>query len=566
MSMLDENLRLINTIITIYEEYLEVLLPILEEEYQREKKQIEDLVKLIKTLYAQIDKLDYKTIEDMILLASNMQQILDSLAAIHDKLSSRAFEPEHLSKSDLSATYKIQTSEKLKQLSVQHKVFFAKFTPCLIEFYDKAADRIYKMLEKNGSFTTAKIKILSEKFRANINSIHLYANVMQKILNAETSEEVRLYIESTIEEDKNMYLQSAVATTQHKAKSCVSTNISKQTFGVIPTTKSMPLDHIASCITGRPIKGKVSFKELAACVIVKYSIAPSCIEYSVASLLSDAGNTQPEEEGINAKTNERFRIISMKDKKFKYKVAYEVYGKPHATDNCVIETLDGENWRVMSTKLDSYKVDKRTAERFAAAASRSNVATRATNYNRAVQKTAASNMFAKKQISSRDVDDRAKEFPLHNIRTHLFVALETYIADRIEHEFRHAAYIKSSSEINDLLHDDRIQEIFTDTLISSYRDGLTHSKGDGEIAAYETESSFLVQIDYLRDRFMKELHDGYNRAPFADDVFAQDDKEEVIKKKLSDIIDKVMGIILSDKSNIFNSVNAKLLSITHSLL
>jgi len=117
-----------------------------------------------------------------------------------------------------------------------------------------------------------------------------------------------------------------------------------------------------------------------------------------------------------------------------------------------------------------------------------------------------------------------------------------------------------------LLHDDRIQEIFTDTLISSYRDGLTHSRGDGEIAAYETESSFLVQIDYLRDRFMKELHDGYNRAPFADDVFAQDDKEEVIKKKLSDIIDKVMGIVLSDKSNIFNSVNAKLLSITHSLL
>ena len=73
----------------------------------------------------------------------------------------------------------------------------------------------------------------------------------------------------------------------------------------------------------------------------------------------------------------------------------------------------------------------------------------------------------------------------------------------------------------------------------------------------ELLTSYLVDVNMTIRRFMKELHDGYNREPLAEISY------NTVSKKLNELTLIITNMIFSENENIFASLRFKHILMTY---
>jgi hypothetical protein len=125
--------------------------------------------------------------------------------------------------------------------------------------------------------------------------------------------------------------------------------------------------------------------------------------------------------------------------------------------------------------------------------------------------------------------------------------------------------IKNSVELSIVLHDETLTSLFSETILLQYNKGVMAEEikefKAGIFPFSEILSSFLVELQYMTRRFSKEMHDGYSRNPPSNKIYDMPKKErmEIILKKIHDIIEETVGLIIKDGSNIYSSLHTKYL-------
>ena len=87
------------------------------------------------------------------------------------------------------------------------------------------------------------------------------------------------------------------------------------------------------------------------------------------------------------------------------------------------------------------------------------------------------------------------------------------------------------------------------------------SNAQSRFAIGELLSTYIRDLRQLAFRFMKELHNGYNRDMLKDDVFSKsgDERYKIVYSKIEVVLNKVIQAIVGNKSNIYAALNYKYL-------
>ncbi len=274
----------------------------------------------------------------------------------------------------------------------------------------------------------------------------------------------------------------------------------------------------------------------------------------------------------------------------KWDFNYEIIGdESHADKFYVLETLDNEQYRILTpwdtprTELNhresqsfkpalaaNYSIPKHKITPLITYLKNSNQPNRVSSYQTLAAKQMIQNMFLRKPLSLEYIEEQSKDIDMQLIRNEIYLKVMNLFKTIISKDYKAGASIKNNSDINDIIHSDDVREIFASTLLNLYSVGVQSNKlrefDANHFPFSELLCSFMLEMDIIVRRFMKELHDGYNRAPFAKEYFdsSADEKSTALTEKLDEILLKILAIILNDKDNIYISLNAKYLLLNFS--
>lgn len=420
------------------------------------------------------------------------------------------------------------------------------------------------------------IEQMHNAFLDDLTLIEFYAAVMQKYMDVlydnktAESKQVMYYAMSLIEQAKDIYLTKQTTNVFDKS---VNKHIHKEgpalrRFDLLPITECMPLADIMHKITkgqstSRDLKKYASAHDAAFIIMSKVVYTP--VEYNIQPLISRhlaKPLIQRSSVGITQKIINRFKTIKIPEGKkifYKWNFAYEIIGNQDtAKVFYILETLDDQQYRLMAPWLDAsnFALPKFRVEKLLSYINNNNEPTRASGYHTMACKLMASKMFLRKPISVDDINEKSMELDTQLIRNTLYMEQSRRINDLIS-----KSELKDDSDINTVIHDESIRSLFRDIILQMYSSGTGAKFDAGRFSFSELIASFLVDLETLVNRFMKELHDGYNRNTLPKSVFSEkhDHRVNLVSKRLEEVLVKALMTVLSDKDNIYSSINYKYL-------
>ena len=243
----------------------------------------------------------------------------------------------------------------------------------------------------------------------------------------------------------------------------------------------------------------------------------------------------------------------------------------NTSNTYIIETLDGDNFRILSPTLfgRNYSIPKDKVEKIIKFLEHPCEISRISCYHKLLIKKATANMFIGKPLDFETMENNAKDNNMQIIKNELFLKLYGLIQEIIKKDFSSGVKIKSSSEINEIIHDDRIGELFSSILLKMYEVGFNADNptnfNAGKFAFSELLSSFIVDLQDSTRKFMKDLHDGYNSNLLPSEVFTSKDLP-VINKKIEFLLLNSLENQLNSSDNIYSSLNYKYLILNYNSL
>jgi hypothetical protein len=399
-------------------------------------------------------------------------------------------------------------------------------------------------------------------------------------------------------------------------------------FGLVPVTDSMLMDDLLELIIkNKSIKNvdlhKYSKENDIGFIIVK-RVVYTPIEYDLRNLIIPElakPLIQPPEFGITEKTINRFQTIKIlpsaddtkdnkksgtkgsnksgtKDNKksgtkgsnksgtkgsnksgtqnnsssdrLKWDFSYEIIGEK-LNNFYILETLDNKHYRALAPWMSdkNLAIGRFRIKQFIEYISNPNKPNRIANYQALANKAAIKNMFLAKSMSLDLLAERSTEVDTTLIKNEIFLKINRVISDMITDEYAEGKKIKSDTQLNDIIHHFGIRDAFVNTVLRLYEVGAKYDEVQdfdaGKFPFYELLSSFMVDLEDISRRFMKDLHDGYNRDPLKKEVFDLPpyEKASAIGKKLEDILNKTIQTVISDKENIYSALNYKYLLLNY---
>ena len=424
------------------------------------------------------------------------------------------------------------------------------------------------------------IQYFQNLFRQFPNTLPLYANTLQKLVDtlhySKRHSEVQQIL-GILEYDKTFVLKgTAKNRLKGKGLTIHHRNPPLKTFGFIPVTDLLDIKKLIPILLNRSISGKVSFSQMAksesACVIIITRITYNPIEYNIQALIGEEKAkplVQDPEYGITTKVIERFNTIRVPDKathKWKYDCSI-IGNQKTATKYYVVETIDGKKYRALAPWMKainlgfSYERVKQLLDYL----KEPNKPTRVACYQKTVQKAAVQNMFLRRALSMDIFEEHSTNIDTQTMRNRLFVDIKNTVQEIIKSDFKNGASIKGNTDVNDIIHDERIKETFTSVILQMYRVGtsVTEAKefSAGKFPFSELVSSYISDLQWIQRRFMKELHDGYNRKLPSDDTFKVPvgKMKDTVVKLIDEVLLKTIQIIINDSDNIYSTLNHKYL-------
>ena len=256
----------------------------------------------------------------------------------------------------------------------------------------------------------------------------------------------------------------------------------------------------------------------------------------------------------------------LKDHMLKWDFSYEVIDEK-SESYYILETLDDVHYRALAPWLDTKNllINKFRIKQLLDYINNPNRPNRISNYQAVSNKKASANMFLRKPMKVDELEEQAKDIDTHIIRNDLFLKVTRIIRDIIEKDYGKGKKIKSDVDINNIIHDHRIRDIFINSILKLYEIGAKFNTVKefeaGKFPFYEVLSSFIVELEEITRRFMKDMHDLYNREPLNASIFdlQEYDKLTEITKKIEESVNKAIQTVISDKDNIYSTMNYKYL-------
>lgn len=578
-------------VIKLIVEYFEVLLPLTKDHYEEDISELRKMIKEYPNLQNNIDKKiqlmedilkkpnnDENTIGNIFDLYHEFQNLNLSLKNICDFLNQPHLHAENIEMSNLSQTYKLETADFLSKIVLQYNNLNKKHldnnTIIITYLSDITLDLIIKSKDIMKLFT-----FIQKQFRNNLNTVHLYSYIIQKLIDYLSDQKYELKqimykIMDQIEYDKDYFMIHNINEKPFKTKY---SNPMIKRFGLIPVTLSTELSDIIPIMLNKSITGKIDFKSIAksenCCIIVMQNCTYTPIEYNVQPLLMKhiAGKTlQPINYGINDKIIERFQtikeVLDSKGKKSeaKWEFSYEIYGDKESSKYYILETINSKKYRILSPWMfsRSYAIPSHKIKPIVTYLENPYIPSRVSSYQNNSIKQSLKKMFVSKPLDLSSIDEHSKEMDAQGIKTELFLKINSVIKDIIKSEYANGKKLKTNAEINDVIHDSRISDTFSSTLLKMYNIGFktldAREFDAGKFPFYELLSSYILDLRDSNRKFMKDLHDTYNRDPINKDILEKNDMS-MINQKIEQVLTAAITNQINDKNNIYQSLNYKYL-------
>lgn len=562
---------------TACRKYHQDLSPLLADKFDVEDKLIKKYLTSVGTHTTLMEKLfdseSKTTIDELDRLTSIYKHTYDSIVAIKRMMSlvqQPYLQPINI-RADFSQTKIMELQDDLRQLRLK----YARFT----KTWNSLEVALINMLQKKAIAIVVRIDAyeaavhLQTIFHKSPSIISLYATIMQTIVDNlyGSNNKVMNKVLQLLEDDKNFYLIPTNYKLTSK-KNIHLTNPPINKFNLLPVTKSMSLSELFTKIIPKQTNGKISMskyaKDNSVGFIVMHRVVYNPMEYSVRSVIKpeDKSLTQPVEYGVTEKTIKRFNTIQQMIPEAKWNFGTELIGDvAQMRAYFVIETLDGKTYRALAPWFESntYAVPTHKLKALIAYITQTNKPTRISEYQKLKTSIAIKNMFLPKKIDLSVLSDKSIHIDMQQIQNALYESVMSVIKLNIKIKYTAGTKIKSNTDLNQIIHDTDISDAFYQIILRKYDVGTKLTKAQrysaGDFPFSELLVSYIRELRSITIRFMKELHNGYNRAPLPNDVFKLSKKEMVksIMDRLESIVEKAVLITVHHKNNIYSDMTYK---------
>jgi len=506
----------------------------------------------------------------------------------------------------MSKTYKMETMDYFNKLKLQYQIFLNKHAEndlfivqylahiCvhlfklnhendlqILEIYYKMPNdsKLYKdYLYAMDNIITSIKYIQKTLFYSYKNTVNLYAVIMQKLLDYHKGpyKHISEYILSQIEKDKDFLMSGYIKNTL-KTKDIHLKNPPYKRFGLMPLTDLMPWKTLITKLLNNQITGRINLKQYAKknnlIFILMYHITYTPIQYYLNKLL-ECSTLPNKEYGLTQSLIDKYDIIKILPTQANdaWDIHYEIIGEldnPKSTQCYIIESINHNQYRALAPWIygnNNYSIPKHKLEQLIQFIKNPNEPNRIANYHTVAIQRSIENMFLLQPLSVKILEENAKEIDIQLMQNDVYLKIMKVIRyDIIYKKYDDGKKILTHRHINEILHDSLILDTFIKVILSMFKVGtkltFTHEYSAGKFPLHEILVTYIKDLQDLATRFMKELHDQYNKNPLSDTVFRESlsKKNDMIIQHLEQILTKIIQIVLNNKDNIYATLNYKYL-------
>jgi len=496
----------------------------------------------------ELKKDDFKTIlNDSFYIVFSFETIINIFKKIVEKIKSK----QDLTNSESTIFIKRKVLAKvikmINNMEDDMTRILNDFIPKIFELYDKETKKFEQLYYINDIY---------KKYP----TISTYSYLTHAFLDKLNNNVEIIKLNKMIEDIKDYILQSEVdkKTTKYdfliKEKSNLHiTNPPLKRYGLFPATKSMPIPELAQIIFNntkyKTLDDFMDDKENG--VIILIHITKNPVNYEISDLFKKSENELSLNYGPTIKLSEKFKIIKVLNNKNWY-YSY-ITNNIDAKIFNIIETIDGKNYRCLSLWYNptKYEIPIYKLERFINYLKNGAENDRISNYHKLSMIDCAKNMFLETQFNLESMGKRSVEDVdiitiRYEIKNKILKELDILIKDTYKND------IKNQIELNDILHNEIIKEIYSNSLIFYIEKYVEYQSEDFK----ELFLSFLVELESSSNLFMKIIHDNYNRNLLSDKVFKLDKEKKMntINDRIKKIIEDSLSLGLRSDENVFSGL------------
>jgi hypothetical protein len=563
-----------------YKVYREIASTLLDENHTKLnnslKININNIGSLCKTAGAAIDKLDNTSvisIEELLNVYNSVYKYYLNVKNIQILFCKHELQPVNI-RSDRSQSYTLSIQDHLNSNTVHYNIFLKKWKIIHIDLIQILSEKI--MIKANTDLDKV-ITIayeLQKAFHKNRTLIVIYTKVMQDLIDAMSIIKVpvmrKLLI--MIEEDKTFFLINKLKITT-KDKYIHVSNPPIRRFGLMPVTNLMPKNELLSLILNKRTNGKISLESYSknerVGFIIFNHVVYHPVEYNIRKLIDVTESKdyiQPPEYGISEKVVKRFDNIRTVTHSAKWNFSFKQIGDyDKVSMYYVLETLDDNTWRALAPWVSAtcFQIPKNKLKNLIKYLSNTNTPSRISSYQEIVQKKSLNTMFLEKSVDVDILAEKSNNVNSQLIQNDVYMKVMGVIEKELLIKYKNCDDISSNTDMNDIIHNVDIKNMFIHIMTYNFSNGMSETNAKEHSAGVfpfeELLASYIKELRFISMRFMKELHDGYNREPLNDSIFTTPKKEKrrTIIDKLESIIKASVLITIDSKTNIYSIMTYK---------
>jgi predicted DNA-binding protein YlxM (UPF0122 family) len=390
------------------------------------------------------------------------------------------------------------------------------------------------------------IENIQKLFHKYPETIQLYAAILQKYADTGLVEGLNTVLDA----DKDFVLENET-NSEFKNTTIHLDNPPYKRFGLIPITDIMPLKALLPiCLmeikqTGHDMEA-IAERANVGFIIMTHTVY-NPVEYNVRALIIErlaAQYSAPPNTGPTKKMTERFNTIR-ESPPCKWQFKYRIINQ-NANQFYVLETLDGTNYRALGLTYDAsrYLLSASLVHSLITFINSPNRPTRISNYQSAVSKLAVKNMFLPKQLDLESFEEKTSLVSPDKIRLAIYTECRKVISEKPP---------EGMTELNDMMHDAQFEQLFYRHVISLFNESVNiRDLREGSAGTFDFSEiyvSFLYDLRYITNKFMKELHDGCARH-----IYKPTDNLQTVALG---IIDAALLLCITDKTDLYSSIHLK---------